>query len=67
MKSNIRNTYALCDGKEPGVDVGVEGAQSSAQLWWGLRPVGGHQRPQYSVVDLGVEDGEGQAVVGEPV
>ena len=47
--------------------MGVDGAQGGAQRWWGLWPVGGHQRSQDPVVDLGVEDREREAVVGEPV
>ena len=32
-----------------------------------MGPVGGHQRSQHTVVDLGVEDCEREPVVGEPI
>jgi hypothetical protein len=45
----------------------VDGAQRGAYWWWGLWRGGGQQRSEHPVVDLGVEDREGEAVVGEPV
>jgi hypothetical protein len=50
-----------------GVDVGVDGAHGGGQRWWGLGAVGGQQWSQHPVVDFGVEDREGEAVLGEPV
>jgi hypothetical protein len=46
---------------------GVNGAECLAQWWRGWWLVAGHERAQDAVVDLGVKDGEFEAVGGEGV
>jgi hypothetical protein len=45
----------------------VDGAQRLAQWRWGRWLVGGQQRDEDPVVDLGVEDREAEAVRGQGV
>jgi len=57
---------------EPGagdvvLDVGVDSAQGCPEFGWGLGLVGGQQRPQEPVVQLGVEDRGATAVRGQDV
>jgi hypothetical protein len=45
-----------------GIDVAVEHLKGRSELWWGLGLVGGQQRAEQPVVDLGVEHRNPQAV-----
>ena len=45
----------------------IKDPEGLADLQWGGWGVGGHQRPEDPVVDLGVEDGEPLPVSGEEV
>ena len=49
------------------IDVVVEGAECLSELEGCLRLVGGGQRNEQSVVDLGVGDGDADAVGGEGI
>jgi hypothetical protein len=44
------------------VDVAGDGLQGSPEFGWRLGLVGGNQRDQEPVVELGVEDGDANAV-----
>ena len=45
----------------------VQGVERHGELWRRVGPVGGHERAQDVVVDLGVDVGEQQPVAGEGV
>jgi hypothetical protein len=49
------------------VDVAGDRGERGPQFWWGLGLVGGGERDQQPVIDLGVEDGDADAVAGEGV
>jgi len=49
------------------VDVAGDGGERGAEFWWGLGLVGGGERDEEPVVDLGVEDGDPDAIGGEHV
>jgi hypothetical protein len=49
------------------IDVLVEGVQRGAEFGWRLGLVGGEERAQDAVVDLGVEECETEPVGGEVV
>ncbi len=61
-------SFSGCCGQsgvgEAGVDDVFDCAESGAELARGLGLRGGEQRGENAVVNLGVEDGEGQAVRG---
>ena len=48
-------------------DDALEGVEGGEQFGWGVGSVGGSERTQDVVIDLGVEVGEQQAVVGQDV
>jgi hypothetical protein len=50
-----------------GIDVAGDSGQGCSELGWGLGLVGGGERNEHPVVDLGVEDGDADAVGGEGV
>jgi hypothetical protein len=49
------------------IDMQVEGVYGSAEFGWCLGLVGGDERAEHTVVDLGVEDCEAEPVGGEVV
>ena len=59
---------SCCGGKsgvsQTLVDVLVEGVQRGAEFGWCLGLVGGEERAQHALVDLGVETGETEPVGG---
>ena len=62
----------LGDDGQPGVgesfvDVLVESVHGGAEFGWGLGLVGGEERGEDAVVDLGVEQGKPETVSGEVV
>jgi hypothetical protein len=44
------------------IDMAGDGCQCAAELWWCLGLVRGSERDEQAVVDLGVEDGDADAV-----
>lgn len=69
MTPTVELSLSGCHGQPCGgesvVDVVLDGCQCGAQHWRGLGLPGGEQRGKDAVVDLGMEDGEGQPVSGE--
>ena len=49
------------------VDVAGDGGERGAEGRWGLGLVGGGERDEEPVVDLGVEDGDADAVAGQEI